>query len=316
MPFRGLRRAMLAAACSVAALVSACGGGQLVAAFSPSRLVVFGDASADAGQAGARYTVNGSASNWTEQLASSYSLTVTPVSAGGTSYAQGSARITVRPDAAGNAGVPSVADQIGTFLAASGPAGGDLIVVGAGVSEIIYQMSLVTAGTISDTQARANVEQAGRDLGAQVRRLVNAGAQHVAVSGAYNLGRTPWARTIGQTSLLETLSSRFNEEMLISIVDLGNKVLYIDGALQLNLMTSNPSNYTLSEVSTPVCTSVDPGPGIGIGAGQVNSALCTTATIAAGRDVATSLWADAVYMTPQGNYSFGQNAYSRLRNRW
>lgn len=316
MPFQGLRRAMLAAACGLAALVAACGGGQLVKAFNPTRMVVFGDATADAGQAGVRYTVNGSATNWTEQLASRYSLTVTPVSAGGWSYAQGSARIAARPDAAGNAAIPSVSEQIGTFLAASGAGAGDLIVLSAGVSDIIYQMSLVTAGTISSSQAQANVEQAGRDLGAQVRRLVGAGAAHVAVSGAYNLGRTPWANNIGQTGLLQTLSSRFNEEMLISIVELGDKVLYIDAALQSNLMVTNPQNYSLSEVSTPVCASVDPGPGIGIGAGQLNSALCTTGTLVPGRDASVSLWSDAVYLTPIGNIYFGDNAYSRLRNRW
>jgi phospholipase/lecithinase/hemolysin len=317
MPFQGLRRAMLAAACGVAALVAACGGGQLVSPFYPTRMVVFGDATADAGQVGgARYTVNGSASNWTEDLAGRYSLAVTPVSAGGASYAQGSARIAARPDAAGNAAVPSITEQIDSFLAAGAPAGRDLVVLSAGVSDIVYQMSLVTAGTITIAQAQANVEQAGRDLGTQVRRLVNAGATHVAVAGAYNLGRTPWASAIGQTGVLQTLSSRFNEELLISIVDLGNKVLYLDMALQLNLMTSNPQNYSLSNVTTPVCSSVDAGAGIGIGAGQVNSALCSSATIVPGLDPATSLWADAVYMTPTGNSYFGENAFARLRNRW
>lgn len=318
MPFQRLRRAMLAAACSVAALVSACGGGQLVSAFSPSRVVVFGDATADAGQvAGARYTVNGnSAINWTERVANRYSLSVTPSSAGGLSFARGSARVSSRPDAAGNAAVPSVTEQIDAFLAASAPGSRDLVMLSAGVGDIIFEMAQVTAGTISASQAQANVEQAGRALGAQVRRLVNAGASHVAVAGPYNLGRTPWAITSGQVGLLQTLSTRFNEEMLISIVDLGEKVLYIDSALQVNLMASNPSVYTLSNVVSPACTSVDPGAGIGIGAGQVNSALCTTATITPGVDATTSLWADAVYMAAGAQLSFAENAYSRLRNRW
>src|SRR4051812_48651213 len=106
MAFQRLRRAALAVACSVAAVLSACGGGQVVSAFSPQRMVVFGDAAADAGQVGgARYTVNATSKNWTETLANRYSLSVAPVSAGGTSYAQGSARVSTRPDAAGNAAV-------------------------------------------------------------------------------------------------------------------------------------------------------------------------------------------------------------------
>ena len=37
-------------------------------------------------------------------------------------------------------------------------------------------------------------------------------------------------------------------------------------------------DFELSDVNTIACNSVDPGPGIGTGAGQVNSNLCTPAT--------------------------------------
>jgi phospholipase/lecithinase/hemolysin len=318
MPFQGLRRAALAAAVCVATLLSACGGGQTVSAFTPSRVVAFGDASVDLGQVGgARYSINGTGGQvWTERLASRFNLGLTTAAAGGTSYATGSARVVATPDAAGNAAVPTVADQISTFLAAGAPASGDLIVVSAGTGDVIAQMAGVTAGTQTSAQAQSNLEQAGRDLGAQVRRLVNAGALHVVVVGPYNLGRSPWAVTTNQTSLLQTLSSRFNEAMLVSIVDLGAKVLYVDAALHFNLVTSNPQAYNLTNNTTPVCTSVDPGAGIGIGAGQVNSALCTGNTLAAGLDPGVAVFADPVYFTPAAHVSFGDNAWTRVRSRW
>lgn len=319
MPFQRLRRAVLVAAFSVAGLLAACGGGQVVSQFSPSRVVVFGDAMADAGQAGgARYTVNGTSSslNWTEVLANNYSLSVAPASAGGTSYARGSALVATRPDAAGNAAVPSISEQIDTFFAGNALGGRDLVIVNAGVGDIIAQMASVAAGTISAAQAQANVEAAGRALGAQVRRLANAGGTHVAVAGPYNLGRSPWAIGTGQTGVLQTLSSRFNEELLISIADLGDKVLYVDAALYFNLLTANPSQSNLSNATVAACNSVDPGAGIGIGTGHVNSALCTLSTIVSGYDPATSIFADEVYFTPQANYLWAQNAFQRLRTRW
>ncbi|HWP12568.1 MAG TPA: GDSL family lipase, partial [Ramlibacter sp.] len=120
----------------------------------------------------------------------------------------------------------------------------------------------------------------------------------------------------GQTGLLSDASGKFNEQLLLSIVDLGANVLYVDAALLFNLMVSSPPSYDLTNATDPVCTSVDPGPGIGIGAGQVNSALCNTGTLAPGADYAHYLFADRVYPTPQGHRKFGQYGYDRIRARW
>ena len=64
----------------------------------------------------------------------------------------------------------------------------------------------------------------------------------------------------------------------MNIVDLGANVLYIDAAYYVNLYTSSPGSYSFDNATTPVCTSVDAGNGIGIGTGQVNSALCNSNT--------------------------------------
>ncbi|HSV34197.1 MAG TPA: SGNH/GDSL hydrolase family protein [Ramlibacter sp.] len=313
------RRAFVALASASALLLAACGSGTIESQLQPTRIVSFGDGLSDVGQGGTRYTVNdGSVNIWTLQVASSFAVSLTAQSAGGTSYATGNARVVAKPDAAGGTATFTVKEQIDAFLAAGTLGSNDLIVVNAGTADVIAEMqqALKVSPTQSSAQALANVQQAGRDLGAQVRRLVQAGGKHVVVVGTYHLGRSPWATAIGQTSLLTEASSKFNEEMLVSIVDLGANVLYVDAALLFNLMQASPSSYGLTNATDVVCTSIDPGNGIGIGTGQVNSAQCTTSTILTGAAYAGYMFADAVYLGPEAHRKFGEYAYSRIRDRW
>ncbi|MBI2769336.1 MAG: SGNH/GDSL hydrolase family protein [Burkholderiales bacterium] len=312
-----LRRSLLAAAFLSSALLAACGSGTIESQLQPTRLVGFGDGFSDVGQAGRSYTVNdGTTNNWTSQLALDFGRSLTPVSAGGKSYAAGNARVNTKPDAAGKTVTLTVKEQVDTFLATDALGSSDLVVIGAGTADIVAEMAKVTAGTQTSDQMVANVRQAGRDLGAQVRRLVQAGARFVVVVGPYNLARSPWAAQIGQGTLLLEASSRFNDEMLVSIVDLGANVLYVDAALHYNLVTAVPANYSLVDAASVSCTSVDAGAGIGTGTGQVNSALCTPSTITAGVAYTTAVFADRVYPTPQAHRLFGDYAYQRIRTRW
>ncbi len=317
MAIQWLRGTWLLAAAS-ALVLSSCGGGTIVSSFSPSRVVTFGDAMGDVGQTGARFTVNdGSDNNWTQFVATSFGLpTLLPISQGGNSYAIGNARVSTKPDAAGDSTTPTVAEQIDAFMAAGGPSGNDLIILSAGTADVIAEAQAVINGAQSLDQAVANTEQAGIALAAQVRRLVNAGATHVVVGGSYDMSRSPWATQVSQTDLLGQTSSRFNDKLLVSMVDLGATVLYIDVALEENLQTGNPASVGLTNVTVPACNSIDPGPGIGTGAGQVNSRLCTPSTIAAGVDYTTSLFADRVYLTPRGHQLLGDFAQSRIHDRW
>lgn len=54
----------------------------------------------------------------------------------------------------------------------------------------------------------------------------------------------------------------------------------------------------------------------GIGAGKVNSALCTTSTLLASANQDKYAFADSVYLTPSAQRQFGTYAYDRLRSRW
>jgi outer membrane lipase/esterase len=318
MAIQWLRRAWLLAACA-SALLAACGGGSIDSQLAPTRVVAFGDAMGDLGQNGRRYTVNDtSVSNWTQFVAQAFGLPLTASAAGGKSYATGNARITGKPDAAGNNATPTVQEQIGTFLASGAPTAGDLVLFSAGTSDVIAQAQAVITGAQSRDQMLVNLGQAGREMAAQVRRVVDAGATHVVVVGPYNLGRSAWAIETNQVDLLQTASGRFSDQLLVSLVDLGSKVLYVDAALYYNLVTANftASAYTLTDATHLVCTTVDPGPGIGTGANQVNSNLCTPSTIQAGADYNKFLFADRVYPTPRGHQLFGDYAYGRIRERW
>ena len=314
MAFPWIRRAWLAAAASALLLV-ACGGGTVNSQLSPTRVIGFGDAMADVGQTGSRYTVNdGSVNNWTQFVANAYDRQLTPTSQGGLSYAQANARIVDTPDAAGDSSTPTIQQQIDTFLAGSTIGSEDLILVSAGTSDVIVQARGALDGTETVDQASANAEQAGRELGKQIQRLVAAGAKHVVVAGTYNLGRSPWAVQLGSDGMLQTLSTSFNNGLLVTLVNDGANVLYVDFALYFNQQTSNGSN--VSNYTNAVCTSVDPGPGIGTGNGQVNSKLCTPATVLPGVNYGDYLFADRIYPTPRGHTLFGDYARGRIENRW
>ena len=312
-----MRRTVLVAACVSAALLAACGSSTTDSAITPTRFIAFGDANSDVGQNGSRYTVNdGSVNNWTSELVAKYGKSLTAASAGGNSYAVGNARVSAKPDAAGNASTPTIAEQIGTFLASGTFGGSDVVLLSGGVSDVIAGMAAVQAGTLTEAAMLDAARQSGEELAAQVRRLVNAGAKYVVVTGTYNLSETPWATTIGRTNLLSDASRRFNDGLKVGIVDLGANVLYVDFEYYVNLYTNVPGNWGFSNATSPVCTSVDASNGIGIGAGQVNSALCNASTLVAGGSANSYVFADPVYLAPSAHRQFGVYAYDRLRARW
>jgi phospholipase/lecithinase/hemolysin len=288
------RRAFLASVGASAAALAGCGSSTIESALVPTRLLSVGDGFSDLGQTGVRRTVNdGSVNIWSHQVATSYGLTLTASAAGGLSYAYNGARVT----AAGTA--PSIQVQIDTLLAANTLGATDVLLVNGGYSDIVAQ---VTALGISDTTT-ANVKAAGSALGAQILRLVNAGAKYVVVAGVYNLGLSPWAVGLGQATALTDLSLRFNDGLLVAIDGQGANVLFLDMAQQTNLIKSGPSTYNLVNVTDAACTTAE-------------ATSCTTSTIVSGVDYNTSFFADGVYPTPVGHRLLGTHAYTKIRDRW
>ena len=312
-----MRRTIMVAACASAALLAACGSSTTESAITPERFIAFGDANSDVGQKGSLYTVNdGSVNNWTLQLVGNYGKALTPAATGGKSYAVGNARVAAKPDATGNASTPTITEQIDTFLASNRFGANDVVILSGGISDVIAGMAAVNAGTQTEAAMVAASRKAGEDMAAQVRRLVTAGAKYVVVAGTYNLSKTPWAKTMGREALLADASSRFNDGLLVGIVDLGANVLYVDLAYYVNLYADIPANFGFNNAAAAVCTSVDPTNGIGIGTGRVNSALCNSSTLLSGANQSSYVFADQVYLTPSAHRQFGTYAYDRLKARW
>jgi phospholipase/lecithinase/hemolysin len=313
-----MRRVLLALAPAALLALASCGGGSIESQFIPKRMPVFGDALSDMGNGGTRYTVNDSTAVWVKLMALDYNVPLDKSASGGTDYAWGNARVVLKPDAAGNNATPTVKEQIDAFLAANGSFNADdLVVINGGISDIVVQMQALRAGTITQDQFLANVTQAGHDLATQAKRIVDAGgATHVAVLGVPDLKATPWSVMINQQALLSQASTAFNNALLVDLVNYGDKMLYIDVALLFNLMASSPASYGMTDSADIVCTSVDPGPGIGIGTNQVNSARCAPDSIVSGASYTLYLWADALYPTPTGHGQLSTYTFGRVHNRW
>lgn len=293
--------ALLAAAAMVA-----CGGGtSTVSTLVPTRFVAFGDGLADLGQTGGTvYTVNdGSTFSFVQQLAASYGQSITAQSAGGQGWARGNARIALKPDAAGNAATLTMAEQIDAFLAANTVGQDDVIVLSAGVSDMVVQGDALAAGTITADQAITNIEAAGKAMGAQAKRIVAAGGKHVVVAGAYDVGKSPYATARGITATLQAATLKFNEALLVSLVNDGNNILYVDFANRSNLFIASPASYSFVNATAPACTTP-------------TASTCTVSTITAGVTYDTYVFADDRYFTPAANRALGALAYERVKARW
>lgn len=297
------RRAALAlVGVSAAAMMAACGDGSVVSDLKPARFMTVGDSFADVGQAGGKYTVNDGSLTWVQQLAAHYSLTVDPASAGGWGYAQGYARVDSADTSSGTA-APSVKEQVDQLLARTSMQEGDVMMLNGGLHDIV---AAVNATGISD-QTTATVKAAGKALAAQVRRVVAAGATHVVVTGVQNVGLTPWAVRLGEQSSIEKLSVAFNDALLIDIADMGATVLYFDASLFFNLINNKPENYSVDNVTDPVCTTPD-------------ASTCTPSSVVS-TDYNRYMYADSLNFTPkvQRNFvdrSYTENAYDKFKNRW
>jgi outer membrane lipase/esterase len=287
------------------ALLAGCGSGSTVSTLVPNRMVVMGDGLADVGQVGGTvYSVKDATNGtWVQQVAASYGLTVTAQSAGGQGWARGNARVALKPDAAGNAATLTITEQIDAFLASNSIAKDNVILLDPGISDLVVQAEAFKAGSVTGPQVLVNAADAGKALAAQVRRLVAAGGTHIVVAGAYNLGKSPYATAAGLGSLLESASLKFNEALLVAMVDLGANVLYIDTAFRYNQVINQPTTYSFTNSLLAACTTP-------------TAATCTPSTVLAGIDYNTYVFADDRYFTPAAQRNFGDYAYSRMKTRW
>jgi phospholipase/lecithinase/hemolysin len=309
----GLRAIVLRTfgAATFAAVLVSCGGGEQVEKFAPTRILAFGDENSVIESDGRKYTVNyqlDSASAidctqfplWIQALASNYNLPFPQCAGTATSTPS---RILAAPSAK----VADVKTQVDNFVASGSFGEKDLVTVMAGTNDVIAMYEqIAVAHTLTEAQGLAAMEQAGRDLAAQVNRVAAASAK-VLISTIPDLGYTPYCNADATCAgIVSRLSSRFNSKLLLALTNDGHMIglILFDESVQsivrvggLNTVGMACNDATTTDVRT--CTSQTL---------RVTDATTTPPTTAS---ASTWLWADAKHMSPAGHSNLGSLAVAR-----
>jgi phospholipase/lecithinase/hemolysin len=237
--------------------------------------------------------------------------------AGCFSYAQGGARVT-NPIGPGNAallglGDPSgalgqltkpVVEQISRHLNAVGGsfAADDLVTVLAGGNDMFMNLStfdaLVAGGTSVDVATKQVVDAmtlAGGELAGYVKtQIVAKGATRVVVVNMPDVSVTPaFLTNTDAKALIDGMSAAFNGALAAGLDGTQENVLLVDLYSTSQDQSANPTQYGLTNVTTPACDLT------GVLAQLPTSLVCSVDTLVAG---VTETWAfaDTVHPTPYG----------------
>jgi lysophospholipase L1-like esterase len=303
------QRAVAGLACAAAlALFAACGGGtEQYQSFVPGRLFAFGDDASVLTTSGRKYAVNAVGSSgaidcslepiWVQTVASSYGFVFPECNPNNVSEPQ------ARTYAAAGAKVADVAAQVDAQVAAGGFRDTDLVLVLAGVNDILELYADYPLRNQADLLADAAAR--GRQLAQVVNRLVDLGAK-IVVSNLPDMGLSPYALAersangdIDRAALITALGTAFNEQLGITIVADGRYVGLMQTDLRFQTAQRSPASYGLTNVTDAVCTAVLPN--------------CTTATLVANATASQYLWADATRLSTGGHAQLGSLAVTRAR---
>jgi outer membrane lipase/esterase len=246
---------------------------------------VFGDSLSDAGQYGARFTTNPGLVT-PMYVAQFFGFTVTPSFTGGLDYAQGGARVNspspLIPPSAPNL---SIVDQVTQQLAKTPVLDPNaLYQIQGGANDIFVLAQQFLGGVITQAQLQAGVTQAALDLAAQVVRLRAAGAQYIVLQQLPDIGKTPFAASLGAQSTFSALSGLFNTTLNQAIATSGVQVIHFNTAALLNEIIANPGLYGFVNVTVPACTTA-------------SSLQCTPSTLVAPNANMNYVFADGVHPT-------------------
>lgn len=298
------------ALCALTLLLAACGGGgKIYQPFTPTVIYTFGDGLVDAGQTGKRYTINSTDQatkptySLPEYVARSYGLPMLPQAQGGNAWGQGKST------------VADLQTQINTRLAAGSFSDGDLIIISAGMEDVMRESESALNGTISLGIAMANVQAQGRQLVRQLEVLERAGARHIYVLPVFDMGRTPWARKLGLSnvnavSVASALSEAFHNEVL--------QESYRHSDIRYTLfsptMRTRMAQFTdikfapstgITNVSDPVCKPP----------GDVDASACLDDNLVSTTPLQYA-FADGYHLTPGILASLAAMTRDEVKNRW
>jgi outer membrane lipase/esterase len=257
----------------------------------------FGDSLTDAGFFGARFTVNPGLV-WAQDFGARYGVAVTPVTQGGTDFAEGGQRVT-QPSPLTPDGAPQrpVSTQIDELLRANPKLNPNaLYTVWIGANDIFVNLAAAGAGQITPAQLQANVATAATDTLAQIARLRDAGAKTIMVFNLPDIGQTPEGRATAGAAL-SALSSLFNSTLQAGLGSLHVDIVPVNINGLFAELLADPSAFAITNVTTPACTTA-------------SSITCTTATLVAPNAGQTYLFADGVHPTPAGHQIISDYAAS------
>jgi len=302
-------RAPLAALATALAVVACGGSTSQYETFIAERLFAFGDEASALTSDGRNYSINGLNTetsafdcrvrpNWVQAIAGFYSLTLAQCNPDG---------VTPRAFtlAAPGARVAEVAAQIEAQAAAGGFRDKDLALFFVGVNDVLELYGQYPSRSEADLLAEARAR--GERAASLVNRIVDLGAKVVVVN-LPDMGMSPFARAEAtanagsgpdRAAFISALTSAFNERLGVRIRIDGRFV----GLAQLDLRTQQariaPASFGFTNVSDPVCTAALPD--------------CTTATLVAGADPNTWLWADNTRLAGGGQNALTQLALQRAQ---
>lgn len=329
------RRALLGAAALLSALLlGACGGGEPITEFAPTRMLVLGDEMSvltnpgDDGPVGRKYSVNAVQSAdptqidcaafplWHQVVANNYRFAYSECNPNG--LAVTAAKVYARPGAK----VDSMPAQLAAAAAQNGSFGNTdlfLVLVGANDIKDEFEKYLLNPTTDNYNAGLAELRSRGVKLAAFVNELTRANVgdvngPKVVISTAPLMNLTPYALALASANpgvpVLNTLyefSNAFNTALRAGdsangfkgIVNDGRFIglVVLDGILQTGV--NNPGAYGLTNWTQPVC--VVPLP----------DCDNVAADLKPNGNAQTWLWASELWIGPTAHQNLGNFANGR-----
>jgi len=310
-------RAWLASLAAV--VLTACGGGDTVEPFEPSRMLVFGDEHSVVTADGRKYGINdldaagalacAGNPNWAQEVARNLGLVFAECRSDGRA-----ATALMRATAGARAADAQAA--IDAYFAADAPTPKDLVTVLVGMHDVLELYAAYTAR--GEAALVADLEARGRALARTLNRVATSGPA-VLVFSVPDLGLTPYALAekaahadTDRAALLTRLSEAFNRGLRLEVINDGRLIGMVFADEQVQLMVRFPGSFGLRNVTTAACANAATPPETSPAA----LLACTNATGALVGDATDStwLWADTLRLGPTGQARLGLVALSRVRN--
>lgn len=206
-----------------------------------------------------------------------------------------------------------VVTQIQNHLAAVGGSfsGNELVTVMAGGNDIFRQLANVSYRGRPTSEAVANMATAGAELAAYVRTAIVAnGARRVVVINLVDVSKSPFAysQSASTQTFINLMVSAFNAQLASGLATTSG-VLLVDAYTASRDQAANPSQYGLTNATTPACD-------LNAASNPLHSSLtCTESNTLASTDVSKYLFADDVHPTPYGYRLLAQLVAQKMAAR-